>query len=318
LPTNIPADERRHKKGMTDSKLSAQAAGQVSSNDIEYPALLDAADGAAASGQRWYFRLVKADLGLIVIGALSGGLSPLAPTGWTRVPAIVSAVTIGTGAVMRWANRTRKPNKAWFDGRAVAESVKTTSWRYMMRIDPFDAENGDSDRRFIADLREILLAGRDLQLIAAKANARQITESMLRVRSQPFETRRQVYLEMRIKEQIEWYSSRASFHRRRAQIFFVVGLGAELIALALAIVIAAVPGTLNLIGFFASLAAAATAFAQLQSHDELGRSYAVAAAELSLIQTLIERCDESDFAESIKDAEGAISREHTMWIAKRS
>src|SRR5690606_15189811 len=33
----------------------------------------------------------------------------------------------------------QKPDRIWYNARAVAESVKTLTWRYMMRAEPFQA-----------------------------------------------------------------------------------------------------------------------------------------------------------------------------------
>jgi SMODS and SLOG-associating 2TM effector domain 3/SMODS and SLOG-associating 2TM effector domain 1 len=284
---------------------------------IEYPALLHAAEGASAAGQRWYNRLIKADLSLIVIGALVGALSSVGPTAWEQKTALVSALIIGTGAVMRWVNRSRRPDRDWFDGRAVAETLKNSSWRYMMRADPYAGSDKEADTQYIADLREVLHAGRDVPVVGVHGESGQITDAMRRIREEPFDGRRAVYLQNRVKDQIGWYSARAASHRRHASIYFAVGLGGELAAIAWAIFRVTAPNELNLIGVFTSLAAAATALNQLHHHDELGRSYALAAQELSAIFTLLQTCEEQQFTELVREAEGAISREHTMWIAKR-
>ncbi len=285
---------------------------------IEYPALLHAAEGASAAGQRWYGRLVKADLTLIVIGALVGALSSVGPAAWQQKAAVASALIIGTGAVMRWVNRTRRPDRDWFDGRAIVETVKSSTWRYMMRADPYTASDKEADARYIADLREVLHAARAVPVVAIHVESGQITNAMRRTREESFGGRRSIYLRERVKDQIRWYSARAAFHGNRAGIYFAVGLAGEIAAIGWAIFRAAAPSDLNLIGVFTSLAAAATALNQLHNHDELGRSYAVASQELLAILSLLETCAEPEFPELVKDAEGAISREHTMWIAKRS
>jgi hypothetical protein len=300
----------------SDAAAISQTAGLA--RPIAYPAFLKAADNAASVGQRWYIRLVRADIGLIIAGALTGALSALGPPGWQKTTAVVSAILLGTGAIMRWVNRSRRPNRAWFDGRAIAESIKTNSWRYMMRTDPFAGSDSEAEARFIGDLLDILKARQELSFPGVESGEGQITASMRLLRAEPFDVRRSTYLERRLKDQIVWYSSRAVRHQHRARLYFAIGLAAELSAVAWAIVRVAYPGTLNLIGVFTSLAVAATALSQVHSHDELGGRYAVAALELSAIRTLAESADESKFSDVVKDGEGAISREHTMWIAKRT
>lgn len=66
------------------------------------------------------------------------------------------------------------------------------------------------------------------------------------------------------------------------------------------------------------MAAAFTAWTQLGRNDELRLSYAIANQELLSIKALAAVVDsEQELAKLVRDGEGAISREHTMWIAKR-
>ncbi|HXN91674.1 MAG TPA: DUF4231 domain-containing protein [Candidatus Sulfotelmatobacter sp.] len=285
---------------------------------IQYPALVQAAENASNSGQRWYVSLIRADVALIIAGALAGALSSFGSTAWRQTTAVISAVTLGTGATMRWVNRSRRPNRTWFDGRAVAESIKGNSWRYMMRTEPFTGPDAQADARFIADLDDILEARSDLSIGGVQPGTGQITQSMRHVRTEPFDARRATYISNRLSDQIAWYSDRATYHQRRAGLYFAGGLLAELLALTWAIFRIAAPSPLNLIGVLTSIAAAATALSQLHSHDELGRRYGFAAHELDSILTLAETSDEKTFPGRVREAESAISREHTMWIAKRS
>ena len=79
------------------------------------------------------------------------------------------------------------------------------------------------------------------------------------------------------------------------------------------------PNFLNFVGFFATAAASATALVQMKRHDELARSYDLAAGELNRIKVMIERSDDEESCRKhISDSESTISREHTMWAAKRS
>lgn len=75
---------------------------------------------------------------------------------------------------------------------------------------------------------------------------------------------------------------------------------------------------INVVGVFAAVAAAATAWSQLGRHDELTKSYGLAARELATIEDLARRAAaETDLQDAVRNGEGAISREHTLWIAKR-
>lgn len=62
---------------------------------------------------------------------------------------------------------------------------------------------------------------------------------------------------------------------------------------------------------------AATAVSQLNRNDELSRTYGLALQELSLIDGLAEGVEtETQLTSIVTDVESAISREHTLWLAK--
>ncbi len=58
----------------------------------------------------------------------------------------------------------RKPEDIWYNGRAVAESVKTRTWRWVMKAEPYDkAESNEQIKReFLKDLKAILDQNRSL------------------------------------------------------------------------------------------------------------------------------------------------------------
>lgn len=56
----------------------------------------------------------------------------------------------------------------------------------------------------------------------------------------------------------------------------------------------------------------------MRQHEELAQSYAVAALELGFIEEQVGRVsDDKGLSAFVADAESAISREHTLWIARR-
>ena len=114
--------------------------------------------------------------------------------------------------------------------------------------------------------------------------------------------------------------SKSQNSRILAETFFWGSLAAQFVALVLAIVRVAFPATqLSLVGPLLALAAAITAWTQLGRHDELSKSYALANQELLTIKSLANAVDsEERLSDLVRDGEGAISREHTMWVAKRS
>jgi hypothetical protein len=75
---------------------------------------------------------------------------------------------------------------------------------------------------------------------------------------------------------------------------------------------------LGAVGVLTSLCASLLAWMQVKQYQELSQSYAIAAHELGLISVLAEHGQsEVDFSAFVADAETAMSREHTLWAARR-
>lgn len=288
----------------------------------DYPSLYRAAGRASGGGQRTYKRLVGTDLSLAVLAAALGTIWVLFPAQYGTTFALAAAAILVTIIIAKLVGRQRRDDKDWFDGRAVAESVKTLTWRYVMRVAPFD-DDATCDDEFARELDAIRKARSDLQLrvdAARLGTAEQITQRMRDIRELPTEQRRGLYVEERLDEQARWYGGKSHDNRVLAEAFFWTSLAAQLVALVFAIGRVASPGAeLSLVGPLVAFAAAITAWTQLGRHDELSKSYALANQELLTIKSLADSLKaEEGLVDLVRDGEGAISREHTMWVAKRS
>jgi hypothetical protein len=285
----------------------------------DLPSLHRAADRVSLDGQQSYMRWIHADLAATAAAAAFGAVGAIGPGGWRRAATIVAVIALIIATILRWVTRVNRPNRAWFDGRAVAESVKTAAWRFVMHAVPYSGDTSHAERTFVDRVQAIMAERRDLSLASAEtASVSQISPRMREIRALPFLARRRTYLASRLSDQIDWYSRRGHDHRVAARRWFVIGVVFELAALAAAVLRVADLGAVNLIGVFTTFAAGVTAVNQLHGHDELARSYGLAAQELSSVGTLLEAADEQQFLSLVGDAEGAISREHTMWMAKRT
>ena len=76
---------------------------------------------------------------------------------------------------------------------------------------------------------------------------------------------------------------------------------------------------IDLLGVFSAIAAAIGAWLQLKQHRTLAAAYNVTARELRQVATLVDdTMSPDDWANFVDQAEDAISREHTMWVASRT
>jgi hypothetical protein len=68
----------------------------------------------------------------------------------------------------------------------------------------------------------------------------------------------------------------------------------------------------------ASIAAVLVGWREVKQYGQLGHAYSLAAQELGLVEVRAAHVvTDDDLAAFVADAEQAISREHTMWAARR-
>jgi hypothetical protein len=293
--------------------------------DADYPALFVSADEASKRGQERYILLTRLEIVCIICSAALGALISVltfvgAAVSGTRIVAALSGSLLIAAALVRSVARSTQPTGKWFEGRAIAESTKSLAWLYMMRVEPFDGPARQSDANFSSALRGLI--GEQTALPPPihgdrSVQPHQISGAMRAVRLLPFHQRRSTYVQARLNDQLSWYSSRSVMLRRSNDRAFVAGIVFEVLALGAAMALIAFPTGPNFIGIFAVVTAVATTLSRLRGDTEVADRYALAAQELSMIRDRVEAATEHNFPESIKDAEGAISREHKMWAAKR-
>lgn len=283
-----------------------------------YPGLFQGADTASASAQETYFRLQRLHIGSLVVAGIISAFTPLV-TG--NVIYATMAIVLTLGLLVFWITRSRQDDKAWFDCRAIAESAKTATWRFMMSAPPF--QNDESlDQHFISELQEIRETRPDCQKYLARTmvtSAPVITDFMRQVRTLSFEDRKRIYVEQRLREQKSWYSHKAALNARVGARWFWMTAGLQGVAVTMAIIQAVVGGLgLNIVPILTTCAAAVAAWNQMKRHDELAKTYALASQELSELEAITSSLGiENDFPQLVEQIEEAISREHTMWCARR-
>jgi hypothetical protein len=152
-----------------------------------------------------------------------------------------------------------------------------------------------------------------------QAYADQITDEMRQLRGATLEDRRKVYVRDRIQDQRIWYAGKSKDNSTSSSRWLGATALVQLTAAVGAIALVRFPNlSINAASVLSALAAALLAWLQVKRHQELAHSYGLAAHELGTIEVRAARVsDEEQFAAFVADAENAISREHTMWIARR-
>lgn len=286
--------------------------------DIDYPSLFQASDKAAIAAQTHYLNSLKLYILLLIIAAT---LSLIGIN--SRASAIGAAITfLGTIGLNSYIF-TKHLQKNWYITRAVAESVKTITWRFIVRAEPFfgNTSLNEARKNFATSLHKILeqnkqIAGTfDSDLI----NKSQITEKMLEVRNMSFNDRKAYYLEHRIQEQRDWYSRKTRYNANRHLTWFIILICIQVVAIMCVLLRIAYPNFQYWPPeVLAVVIAGILSWLQIKRHQELAAAYSLAAQEIGIIQANIESVyGEENMSNFVQDAENAFSREHTQWVARK-
>jgi len=284
----------------------------------DYPALYQAADNASLKAQESYLDSVKGYVALSVIGA---GLS-VAGIG-SKGAAIVAAVVFLSALFLSIYIAVRKNEGVWYRARAVAESIKTSTWRFMMRTEPFDASQeidlAKSD--FSGLLQRILSEHNDLahDLAGTFSMEAQISPKMEEVRGKTLNERKSIYLKDRIEDQRKWYTDKSKYNKKWGSIWFWILIGFQGVAVILTLMRVAYPEWRYWpTEIFVVAAAGIFTWLQLKRFRELAASYGLAAHEIGVAMGALETVQtENNFSDFVRDTENAFSREHTQWVAKK-
>ena len=162
--------------------------------------------------QSEFLWLVRFEYGLLLLAAV------ISMEALSNSRLLFAYATIFIFALAAMLLRTlRSADRDWYQCRALAESVKTLTWRYSMRAEPFDGAQLQQAR---ADFRNLLAAllranrhiGR--RIAGLNAQGEQITPEMDAARTKSLAERKEQYLAFRICDQRDWYNRNASANKQ--------------------------------------------------------------------------------------------------------
>jgi hypothetical protein len=292
---------------------------------IELPAIFAVADGVSVKGQQRTKRRIIAQLVALNLAAAGSVFSLKVGMGavtldWIGLVAAVSFVVV---LVIQIRRNTSKPEQAWYDGRAVAESVKSLAWKYAVGSRPFTMDDGPSetaDRLLSARLQDIVRQMDDPQLsMALRGEDQQISPTMRALRAQSLEIRKESYLKGRVQDQRSWYSSKAKWNQQRVASSNLLLIAVAFIGICAGLARAVGLSPLDFLGLAATVMVTIFTLLRLNQHETLARAYHITAKELTTIsQNLDSVQTETEWSSFVAEAEEAISREHTLWLASYS
>ena len=280
---------------------------------FELPGSYVAADEGSLEGQRRFIMSTRIQLILLVIASAAGSFSWAVQHGWDGT-ALLAGVAFSAAAVLRVVLIRGRPHRAWYDGRAAAESVKTLSWKYAVGGDPFQVSEARAAANFEALVDEVVASFDSFK--RAERGGSAATPSMDATRTQTLEERKNLYGSHRIGDQRDWYSRKAAWNQTRARFWGFVVLALQLVGAAGAFLKGFGVVDIDLFGLAGAAVGSAVAWLETKQHHTIARAYRVAAEELGSIVDLIPRqTDEASWCRFVAESEEAISREHTLWKA---
>lgn len=283
----------------------------------DYPALFLDADAGANRYQAKFLRLIGGEYLTLFFAALFS-MNFLEGV----VFYLLYAGVFFIGLLILVTRSQSKPEQWWYRCRALAESVKTLGWRYMMRAAPFDGDEAAAKLKFRDDLHEMFREHKETakEITNDWSGKHQITQVMEDTRAMSRADRMAYYLIHRVDDQRGWYNRRSTENRVAAHQWVLASGAAYVFAGAMVLSRIAWPHWKYWpIEPLIVLAASIVGWMQIKKFNELAAAYTVAAHEIGLIRPKADAVkNEQDFSEFVNDAEKAFSREHTLWIARQS
>ncbi|MDR5729810.1 MAG: DUF4231 domain-containing protein [Terriglobia bacterium] len=286
-------------------------------SEPDYPPLRNAANRASISAQRVFLRLNRIQLLLLTSAAFVSGVQFKNPEHQHEESWVVFVIML-TALAVTTVLRIGKFDDRWFRCRAYAENFKSLVWLYVMSA---NASSDSSEQEYLNSIAHLKERLPDLQKEFARYGiaGKLITDWMCKARSLTVEHKLAMYHALRIDDQMNWYSDKAKFNSRKEGEWFWSIVVIEFLAVAGAALQANQLLQLNPVSGIAALGTALIAWSQIKRFSDLGTSYAIAANDICEIAESHRRVEtQAELDVFVQQIETAVSREHSMWLARRS
>ncbi len=276
-----------------------------------YPSLYQTANSLASGAQRNFFVALGFGLFFLLAAAISSTLPSSTPV------AIIQTTILAANLFVTFYIGYFEPQKAWYAQRALAESIKTITWLYMMRAEPYDIPNTEARQLFLVRLKGILKENSSVfKESPMKEGANQISKFMENIRDKSLDERKRFYKQKRIADQLGWYKEKSNFNQKKDTYFFRLLIAITLAAIFFSILKIWRP-SYQFSDVFITFASLIMVWVQAKRYKELSATYSLTTYEIGLIsEKFVVSTSEEEFSAFINDAESAFSREHTQWLAR--
>jgi SMODS and SLOG-associating 2TM effector domain 1/SMODS and SLOG-associating 2TM effector domain 3 len=279
-----------------------------------FPATYRSASKLSGGSQNNYLRIVKADLVVLVLSAALS-LIPRDNASLESVLRISAFLLILSGTFLFGFLIFLNLDKDWYGARAIAETIKSVTWQFLLDAGPFARLKNVSQKELwllkdIQDTRERELGLSSKISVHLEPDNLEISEPIQAFKKLKFSTRKDLYVEIRVRGQKGWYLSKSKFNKNRKWIWYLLIFFIHLLAL-----LSAYEGWIDLTALLVAVAGASFSWLQLKRHQELEESYSVAAGDLGIIESKFKRAkSKMEISALVMECEKAISREHNIWV----
>lgn len=288
----------------------------------DFPGYYQASDSSSKIAQSNYVNIIRIDLIAMIIASATS-IYNYQLTDSKMYVYVISGFLLLLSLVLTVVLKSKKYEDIWYQGRALAESCKTLTWRFVTCSEYFEESLTEIEvkERFVERIKALSNEFKELRKVmnSKTLNLPIVTDKMMQLRRMNPSERKENYIKNRLEDQMKWYSSKAEFNKGKYNFWFGVIITSQAVALISVVFLIKFPdNNFNLIGLFTTIASSAISWLQLKQHQELKQAYTTATQELNFIVTLSEKISSADeLSKFVLDSENAISREHTLWLAQK-
>ncbi len=287
-----------------------------------YPGLFQGADVAAVSLRSRHY---GGEALLLVLNPVSAGLALLVTLGAVRLPgAVFTAISTMLMVLALWVTRAAHWQHKWYECRSVAEDLKRLTWRYLMQLEPFTADEKAPDAAFVSAANGILHRYPGVLTIVGRRDhtpSPPVTPEMRRVRQSSVEERAELFLTSRLRPEVAWYAAKARRLGTADRRWFAALIFVQVAAVASALILAfrVLRGTWSPAedGWVVMLTAVGTSMIGWQRSkrfSDLESSYAATAHALAGMESARPQPSESGpYVKWLERVEATLAQEHEAW-----
>lgn len=283
---------------------------------FDFPGIYKEADSISNKIQKRYLCVLKIFLGLLLTSSI---LYTYLNYLWEVkvINAIVSLMILALSFILFFVNF----QGVWYNARAVAESIKTISWRYALKAEPYDVNDNESKVLLLDNMKRIIDMNHEFKrsIRADYSSHEQIPDTLTAIRSLSTQDRLNYYHKNRVLDQRDWYKEKSEYNSNKYFLFFGILLAISIIiSIVLFVDLSKTNSLVYPIPILQSAITIVFTWIQTKKYRELNKSYALSSHEIGFIATLKDQIHtDKNLSDYVINSENAFSREHTQWIARK-